>query len=71
MTDKEKPKHNQIWKTVNGHRVRILLSMLPGPARCIETAYVDGPVNGRNGINFEIDTWKAVLGDDQLLEREQ
>lgn len=66
----EQPKYRQTWRTHLGHRVRILLSALPGPRRVIETEYVGGPVHGRRGINFDLNG-NAVLGEDWLVEREK
>lgn len=74
MTMKERknmdplPKHGQTWSTKHGHLVRILLSMRPGPQQIIETAYVDGRVDGHLGANFHLDG-SAVLGADALQER--
>lgn len=64
------PKHGQVWHTKHGHLVRILVSMKPGRQEVIETAYVEGRVDGRLGANFHLDG-AAVMSDDALQERVQ
>ena len=61
-------KPGQVWKTAKGHRVRVLAG---GDANIVETAYIDGRVNGYLGANFYADNGRAVRDADQLLEREK
>jgi hypothetical protein len=63
---KQRPKAGEIWKTARGHRVRILAG---ASKDVIETAYVDGRVDGNMGANFDADTLHAVRGDDDLVGR--
>lgn len=61
-----RPKSGEIWQTRRGHRVRIIAGQ---SHEVIETAYVDGRVDGRLGMNFDPDTFHAVQGDDDLACR--
>jgi hypothetical protein len=62
---KKRPQPGEVWKTVNGHRVRVLAGRSHD---LIETAYVDGRVNGYLGANFYADTRLAVRDNDRLEE---
>lgn len=63
----QRPKPGETWKTAHGHRVRIIAG---ASTDVIETAYVDGPVDGYRGANFDRETLHAVRGDDYLVSRE-
>jgi len=67
MTKKIDARNGEVWKTAAGHRVRIISSQRPD---VIETAYVDGRVNGYLGANFDAATGNAIGGGDHLVERE-
>jgi hypothetical protein len=65
-TKKFDAKPGETWRTAMGHRVKII----PGArADIIETAYVDGRVDGYLGINFDAASGTSA-GGDALVERE-
>lgn len=59
-------KYGDIWITAKGRKVRRVHG--PAYATTIETAYLDGKIDGYWGANFDLEG-NQILGNDKLVER--